>query len=85
MTVRIVLGGRLVFSTCSISPEEGERIISAFLESNKNYSVEKLNYDYLGLKQSLTDDLGGIRLHPNYLIDLGGVDGFYIAILKKTG
>ena len=80
----VKLGGRLVFSTCSISPEEGERIISAFLESNKNYSVEKLNYDYLGLKQSLTDDLGGIRLHPNYLIDLGGVDGFYIAILKKT-
>ena len=76
-------GGNLVFSTCSISPEEGERIISVFLGSNKNYSVEKLNHNDLGLKQSLTDCLGGIRLNPNYLIDIGGVDGFYIAILKK--
>ena len=76
-------GGNLVFSTCSISPEEGERIISVFLGSNKNYSVEKLNHNDLGLKQSLTDCLGGIRLSPNYLIDIGGVDGFYIAILKK--
>ena len=76
-------GGNLVFSTCSISPEEGENIISVFLGSNKNYSVEKLNHNDLGLKQSLTDCLGGIRLNPNYLIDIGGVDGFYIAILKK--
>ena len=58
-------------------------IISVFLGSNKNYSVEKLNHNDLGLKQSLTDCLGGIRLNPNYLIDIGGVDGFYIAILKK--
>ena len=74
-------GGKLVFSTCSIAPDEGENIISSFLVENSDYYVEKI--DLLALEDSLIDHIGGIRVSPDYLSEIGGVDGFYIAVLKK--
>ena len=76
-------GGKLVFSTCSIAPDEGENIISSFLAENSNYCVEKIDIDLLALEDSLLDHIGGIRVSPDYLSEIGGVDGFYIAVLKK--
>ena len=76
-------GGKLVFSTCSIAPDEGENIISSFLVENSDYYVEKIDIDLLALDDSLIDHIGGFRVSPDYLSEIGGVDGFYIAVLKK--
>ena len=76
-------GGKLVFSTCSIAPDEGENIISSFLVENSDYYVEKIDIDLLALEDSLIDHIGGFRVSPDYLSEIGGVDGFYIAVLKK--
>jgi 16S rRNA (cytosine967-C5)-methyltransferase len=35
----LVPGGKLVYSTCSLEPEEGERIISAWLQSNEDFEL----------------------------------------------
>lgn len=36
-------GGRLVYSTCTFSPEENEGVISQFLKSHPNFSVAKID------------------------------------------
>jgi len=33
-------GGRCVYTTCSIFPEENEQVIKAFLESHQDVNVE---------------------------------------------
>ena len=76
-------GGRIVFSTCSLSPKEGSGIVKEFLKENKNFHVEDIDCKLIGLDNSLKDALGGLRVHPHYLSNIGGVDGFYIAVLKK--
>ncbi|HHV96115.1 MAG TPA: NOL1/NOP2/sun family putative RNA methylase [Clostridiaceae bacterium] len=35
-------GGRLVYSTCTFSPEENEGVIGSFLKKHKNYEVEEI-------------------------------------------
>ena len=42
--------------------------------SNKNKNLDK---DWL-------DKFGFLRLRPDHLSDLGGMDGFFAAILKKS-
>ena len=76
-------GGRIVFSTCSLSPTEGSEIVLEFLRENKNFKIENIDCETFGLNVSLKDALGGLRINPYYLSDIGGVDGFYIAVLKK--
>jgi 16S rRNA (cytosine967-C5)-methyltransferase len=47
-------GGIIVYSTCTIEPEENERVIEAFLESHHNFELESLQDlvpgKYLGTK-----------------------------------
>ena len=35
-------GGVLVYSTCTISPTENERLIAAFLDSNPDFALDDL-------------------------------------------
>ncbi len=74
-------GGRLVFCTCSLLPDEGE------------VQVDDALVRHPGLTTVLTDlpdvpadwrtEEGGIRLRPDYWADIGGMDGFYMAVLSK--
>jgi len=34
VSMRVALGGRLVYSTCSLEPEENEHVVGLFLEKN---------------------------------------------------
>lgn len=76
-------GGRLVFCTCSLLPDEGEIQIEDALKRNQNITVEPITLD--GLEASWATPEGGLRLRPDYWADRGGMDGFYIAVLRKTG
>ena len=75
-------GGHLVYATCSLIPAEGERQIARILDSGGMKEVE-INAAEFGLNPDWTASLGAIRLRPDYWSDLGGMDGFYMALLHK--
>ena len=62
-------GGRLVYATCSLLPEENEAQIASFLERNPSFSVVPAN-----------DGGDFITLTPRR----HGTDGFFAAILESA-
>jgi len=77
-------GGRLVFCTCSLLPDEGEVQVEHALESFPDMSVDREACDLPGVDPGWITEEGGLRLRPDYWPDLGGMDGFYIARLRKA-
>lgn len=77
-------GGRMVFCTCSLLPDEGEVQIEQALEANPDMSVERDALALPGIDPAWITAEGGLRLRPDYWSDLGGMDGFYIARLRKA-
>lgn len=77
-------GGTLVYSVCSLQPEEGEAQITALLAERKDILLGNIDPAIMGgLKECITPR-GEVRTLPCHLPDLDGMDGFYAAILKKT-
>ena len=71
-------GGRLVYVTCSILPEEDEDRVSAFLKRQPDFHVAPAT-DSPKLVQHLTDE-GYLRLSPYS----SGTDGFFVAVLQRS-
>ncbi|WP_333714653.1 RsmB/NOP family class I SAM-dependent RNA methyltransferase [Yoonia sp.] len=76
-------GGRLVFCTCSLLPDEGEVQIEEALDRHPGVAVLADALALEGVDQTWRTPEGGLRLRPDYWPDLGGMDGFYIALLRK--
>ncbi len=74
-------GGRLVFATCSLLPEEGEGQLATALERNPGLTVERP--DLPGVAKDWWTPAGGLRLRPDYWSDKGGMDGFFMARLRR--
>lgn len=77
-------GGRLVFCTCSLLPDEGEVQVEEALERHEGLSVEPSALERAGIDPAWRTEDGGLRLRPDYWADKGGMDGFYIAQLRKS-
>lgn len=73
------IGGRLVYSTCSILPQENDIQIKNFLEHNPNFSVEDIK-DCIPESLHQYIDEYGLKLFA----DKSGLDGFYICALKRN-
>jgi 16S rRNA (cytosine967-C5)-methyltransferase len=74
-------GGRLVFVTCSLLPDEGEVQLTATLARHPGLSV--LRPTLPGLSPDWITPDGGLRLRPDYWADKGGMDGFFMACLRR--
>lgn len=76
-------GGRLVYCTCSLLPEEGEAQIEAALARHPDLSLDPvpLAADWIDARwrQPL-----GLRLRPDHWTEIGGLDGFFIATLRRA-
>lgn len=77
-------GGRMVFCTCSLLPDEGEVQVDQALELFPDMSVDRAACDLPGVEPDWITEEGGLRLRPDYWPDLGGMDGFYIVRLHKA-
>jgi len=77
-------GGRMVFCTCSLLPDEGEVQVDEALERHGDMRVDREALAIAGIDPAWITDEGGLRLRPDYWTDLGGMDGFYIACLRKV-
>lgn len=84
-------GGRLVYVTCSVLPEENEDRIAAFLERSSGFAPVPA-MDALRATGGLTEEgeiavgacetrFGAVQLTPART----GTDGFYVCVLEKAG
>ena len=71
---RLAPGGRLVYSTCSLEPEENERIV----EGMRRVSVAEFLPAGVELRDGVVKD-GCLRTIPG----VDGVDGFFAAVLER--
>ncbi len=76
-------GGKLVYSVCSLQPEEGEQLIAQLLNERKDVRLMPVRATELGLPEECVTGKGEVRTLPCHLAELGGMDGFYAAVLKK--
>ena len=81
-------GGTLVYSTCSLEPEEGEKQIEAFLKRHPDFKRDPVEAAEIGDLADCINPAGEIRCLPSHLQgeelgDLGGMDGFFACRLIK--
>lgn len=76
-------GGRLVYCTCSLLPDEGEVQIEEALDTLPDARIDRDALTLAGIEADWITPEGGLRLRPDYWPDRGGMDGFYMALLRK--
>jgi 16S rRNA (cytosine967-C5)-methyltransferase len=76
-------GGLLVFAVCSLEREESEEQIMAFLAAHPEFAhAPVMPNDVFGHSEWITTE-GDLRTLPCHLPDIGGMDGFYAARLRR--
>jgi 16S rRNA (cytosine967-C5)-methyltransferase len=76
-------GGRLVYAVCSLQPDEGTGRVAAALARRTDLVRDPIDpRELAGLPADLTA-AGEVRTLPCHLAERGGMDGFFVARLKK--
>jgi len=70
-------GGRMIYVTCSVLPEEDEDRVAAFLDRTEGFSLLPAT-DAPALQEHLTSE-GYLRLTPR----TAATDGFFVAVLAR--
>jgi 16S rRNA (cytosine967-C5)-methyltransferase len=77
-------GGTLIYSVCSLQPEEAEVQISSFLDCNPQIKRKPITPDEIGGSSEFITLAGDLRCLPSHWPDIGGIDGFYAARLVTS-
>ncbi len=76
-------GGVMVFATCSLEPDEGERQLERFLVARRDFAVEPA--DPASLPTGVAPAAAGyVRTLPTMLADKGRLDGFFAVKLRRS-
>jgi len=75
-------GGLLVYSTCTIEPEENHEIVTRFVNEHPDFVLdgELINDLPASVKHLFAEQTGYVQILPHHF----GSDGFFIARLKKV-
>ena len=76
MTKFLKIGGKIVYATCSLEPEENVSVVNEFLNKNKNFSIIPSN---TLLPQDWVNSDGFLMTMPYET----GSDGLFGAVLQK--
>lgn len=77
-------GGTLIYCTCSLQKDEGERQVEKFLVDHADFKRWPIAASEIGgLAEAITPE-GEVRLLPVHLAPYGGMDGFFISRLIKA-
>jgi 16S rRNA (cytosine967-C5)-methyltransferase len=72
-------GGRLVYATCSILPEENQQIVQAFLAAHPDFVLKPAGE--ILQQQKIALEMGDyLELRPH----LHGTDGFFAAVMERA-
>lgn len=74
-------GGKILYCTCSLQPEEGPDQIKAFLERHTNFQLDPIDAAEIFTHENPS---GMFRSLPCDLKDQGGRDGFFAARLQRV-
>ena len=75
-------GGTMVYSVCSLEPEEGEQVVEAFLRSRPDFRLLPIESDETPSEMRPND--GMLRILPGTFAEAGGADGFFIARFTRS-
>ena len=77
-------GGILVYSVCSLQPEEGVRQIEALLAGTVEFVRAPVTAGKFGVPADALTAAGDVQTLPCHLAEQGGMDGFFVARLRRT-
>lgn len=75
-------GGTLVYSVCSLEPEEGEAVVEAFLAGRRDF--EAAHIEAGELPPEIPVEGNRVRILPGLFAEAGGADGFFIARFRRV-
>lgn len=73
---RVRKGGRLVYSTCTLEPEENERVVEDFLRDHPDFRLEPTD----AVDPQWLDERGHLRVWPQR----SGFDGAFAARMRRA-
>ena len=78
-------GGTLVYSTCTMTPEENDAVVNSFLETHPQFRLDNLREVLPAGLHPLVDSQGFYRTYPEWVIpESYRMDGFFGARLRKA-
>ncbi len=76
-------GGTLIYCACSLQPEEGPALIETLLDSAAPIERWPIGVGEIGGLAEAITPAGDVRTLPCHWPDQGGLDGFYIARMRR--
>ena len=77
-------GGLILYSVCSLQPEERQPVVDTVLLNNEALALEKVPAAAVSGEIQFVSRRGELRCFPCQWPEHGGLDGFYGALLRRS-
>ena len=77
-------GGLILYSVCSLQPEERRQVVESVLADDGRLTMEKIPPAAVGGEIQFISPRGELRTLPCQWPERGGLDGFYGALLRRA-